>query len=236
MANHSRHTQQALLADIVQVALTYEPEMEDLAVREGWCRRVAAPAFYDHFMLVGPRSHEGQFGSLLPWGYVLQTLADSLADSQGLFHSRGDGSATHEREQKLWRDAGIDPEVETWFTVRAGTPYEALEMAAQEGAFLFTDRSTYLKAKKEGAIQDLQVYVEDKEELLNPCSALINTKVPSSAGQKLAIEFAEWLLGDDAQFIIRDYGKGWNHGMPLFTERTQEGYIMDRDRLVPVGL
>ena len=128
MANHSRHTQQALLADIVQVALTYEPEMEELAVQEGWCRRVAAPAFCDHFMLVGPSSHH----RILPSRSPTKEALHCFADNKQLFHSRGDGSATHEREQKLWREAEIDVDSAPWLQVRAGTPYQALEMAAQE--------------------------------------------------------------------------------------------------------
>jgi hypothetical protein len=51
--NHSRHTQIALLDEIVQVALTYEPGWEDISIAEGWAERVTIE-FHDEFMLVGP--------------------------------------------------------------------------------------------------------------------------------------------------------------------------------------
>ena len=205
----------------MQVALTYEPEVEELAVREGWCRRVAAPAFWDHFILVGPRGNPAGISH----GSSPKQALGCISTHEALFHTRGDGSATHEREQQLWKEAEIDPNSATWLQVRASTPYQALEMAERDEAYLLTDRATYLTAKKDGAIPNLRVYVESEKVLLNPCSALVNTRVPDSADQRLAIEFAGWLLGEEAQTIVREYGRNWSHGMPLFTESQHQEFV-----------
>ena len=199
VANHSRHSHIALLADVVQVALTYEPEIEELAVREGWCRRVQAPAFWDHFVLVGAKFNPASLQPGCSIGEALKTIAETGA----LFQTRGDGSATFERETKLWKAAGIDTASATWLQTHAVPPYEALKKASQDGAYILTDRGTFLTAKQDGSIPELVVYVEGGKELLNPCSALTNTKVADSPGQRMAERFAEWLGGETAQSLIR---------------------------------
>lgn len=223
VANHSRHTQAALLADVVQVAFTYEPEMEEVAVGEGWCRKVCGgPAFWDHFVLVGPDRNPAGVEA----GCDSSTALDVIAKGQALFHTRGDGSATFEKEQLLWKEAGRKCPVSAhWLETHALPPYAALEKANQDGAYLLTDRATFLTAKKDGVIPNLVVFVEGEEVLLNPCSALINTKVENSPEQRLAVRFAEWLAEDLAQSILRGYGRVWEQGMPLFTgaERKEFG-------------
>ena len=217
VANRSRYTQVALLADIVQVALTYEPELEELTVEEGWCRRVCAPAFWDHFILAGPSSNPAGITPGGDWNGAFK----QIAKLGSLFNTRGDGSATFEKEQKLWKEAHVDPSSASWLQTQTLTPYSALLRAEQDGAYLLTDRANFLTAKKDGTIPDLKVYIEGGEQLLNPCSALINTKVADSPSQRLAIQFAEWLAGDDAQSLIRGYGRVWEQGKPLFTGAKQ---------------
>lgn len=220
VVNHSRHSLIALLADIAQVALTYEPDIEKMAEKEGWCKRVTAPVFWDHLMLVGPHSNPARVAA----GATTMQVLQSIAEHQALFHTRGDGSATHEREQKLWPAAEVDVGTASWLLVRGSTPYEALKMAEQEQAYLLTDRGTFLTAKRDDIIPSLVVYAEGEEVLLNPCSSLVNLKVSESRQQGLAVTFAEWLGGQDAQEIIREYGEGWPNGMPLFTVRTQQEF------------
>lgn len=226
VGNHSRHTQAALLGDIVQVALTYEPDMEILAEQEGWCRRVCAPAFWDHFVFVGPKENPA---ALRPGCSVNEAL-QKIAQIEAPFHTRGDGSATFTREQHLWEAAGIKTESASWLETHQLAPYQALQKAAEDGAYLLTDRSTFLTAKQDGTIPSLTVYVEGGKALLNPCSALINTKLPNTPDQSMAIAFAEWLVAERAQSIIKAYGRDWKHHMPLFTPAEQEEF-RDVERL-----
>ena len=227
VANHSRHSHIALLADVVQVTLTYEPEVEELTVKEGWCRRVQAPSFWDHFVLVGPKSNPA---GLEPGCRIGEALG-MIATTGALFQTRGDGSATFKREIKLWKAAGVDTSSVSWLQTHPIPPYKALEKAAQDGAYILTDRGTFLTAKQDGTIPDLVVCVEGGKQLQNPCSALINTKVPDSLAQRMAVQFAEWLGGETAQSIFRGYGRVWAQGMPLFTPAEQVAFG-EEDRLV----
>ena len=222
VANHTRLTQVALLADIVQVALTYEPEIEELTVKEGWCRRVCAPAFWDHFVIVGPKTNPAG----LPPGVEPSMAMRRIVEKRALFHTRGDGSATYTKEQSLWEEASVDASTISadLLQTHALPPYQALEQAEKDNAYLLTDRATFLAAKEGGTIPGLTVYVEGGEGLLNPCSALINTRVPNSPEQRLGVSFAQWMGQEQAQTIVKGYGKDWKAQMPLFTAIGREEF------------
>ncbi|UJO13307.1 Tungstate-binding protein TupA [Fulvia fulva] len=237
VANHSRYSQLALLADVVQVALTYEPDNEDLAIGEGWAVRVCR-AFNDHFVLAGPESDLG--ARTIVEGLRSIAQRNLVADSgpqrlqQLIFHTRGDGSATYCKERSLWKAAGTDIENSKWVKTYAVAPYDALRRAEAEGAFLISDRATFLSAKEDGVISSLRVHVEGGPELLNPCSALVRDDATRMACQEgaNACDFAKWLSGSKAQDIIHDYGRDWKLEKPLFTVATQKEFAED-DRLVP---
>jgi len=218
--NHSRHTQIALLADVIQVALTYEPPMEKLAEHEGWCRRVLAPVFWDHFILVGPKNNPARLAE----GCSIDQAMRDIALNGGMFHTRGDGSATYEKEQVLWREAEIDITSAPWLEIHGSSPYSALQEANDGGAYSLIDRATFLTAKNDGTIPRLVVYVEGSEQLRNPCAALVNTKVPDTPTQRLAVQFAEWLGGDSAQMHLKAYGRNWSSRLPLFTAATDPDF------------
>jgi len=234
VANHSRHALVSLLADVVQVALTYEPEWDARAEEEGWGRVVVGPVFWDHFVLVGPVADPAGLG-----GKGELTVREALEvigkGGEGVkFFSRGDGSATFTKEQVFFGEdeaGGCAKGIVQTFAV---PPYAALVKTEEGGAYALTDRGTFLTAKRDGAIPNMRVFVEGGEDLLNPCSALVNTKVPDSPTQRLAVRFAEWLAEDTAQTLCRGYGRVWDLGQPLFTgkdrqEFGEEEYLVGRE-------
>ncbi|EME47524.1 hypothetical protein DOTSEDRAFT_166659 [Dothistroma septosporum NZE10] len=237
VANHSRYSQLALLADVVQLALTYEPENENLAIEEGWAVR-ACRAFNDHFVLVGPESElEGRtvaegLRSIARRNAV--GAADQHRSHQLIFHTRGDGSATYCKEQALWKTAGGVDQDSTWIKTHAASPYEALLCAEAEGAYLLSDRATFLTAKEDGVIPSLKVHIEGGPELLNPCAALVRGDAAKKWCQEnsAAAKFAAWLHQGRAQEIIHNHGRDWKIGKPLFTIAAQEEFA-EEDRLVP---
>ncbi|GAB7334909.1 hypothetical protein MBLNU13_g06795t1 [Cladosporium sp. NU13] len=166
--NHSRHTQIALLGDIVQVGLTYEPEWEDIGIAEGWAERVTM-AFHDRFILVGPASNPANVSVGTDIKVAMREIATHGERPQGgaaphqnaLFHSRGDGSATHYKEMHLWGLCGVDLAfAKSWRRRIQLTPYEALRRADRDGAYAITDRATFLTAAKDGVVPNLRVLPE----------------------------------------------------------------------------
>lgn len=75
-----------------------------------------------------------------------------------LFHSRGDGSATFAKEQRLWQAAVVNTfkAQPDWIKI----PYEALVKAEREQTFLLTGHATFLTAKEDDAIARLVAHIE----------------------------------------------------------------------------
>lgn len=243
VANHSRHSQVALLGGVVQVSLTYEPEWEGVMEGEGWGRVVRPPSsggswdesgkqvFWDHFVLVGPVGDPAGLGGGGGLG-VREALKRLAAGGEGVkFFSRGDGSATFNKERQFWKDVDIDPGTLDCVEIHPLPPSKALVKAEEGGVYMLSDRSTFLTAKRDGVIPNMRVYVEGGDDLLNPCSVSVSTKVPDSVGQRLAVRFAEWLGEPQAQSLCSGYGRVWEIGLPLFTSKDRKGFA-DEELLV----
>lgn len=233
VSNHSRHSQIALLGDVVQVALTYEHEYEDLTIQEGWAERVAK-VFNDHFILVGPAANPAG----VPVDGTITDAMKAIAEygfssdqrhNDGIFQTRGDGSATFYKELALWDLAQVDlSSAKSWRVTKPGTPYEALLNADRTGTYIITDRATYLTARRDKALVSTVPFVEGGPELLNPCSALINTKAPHNV---LAKDFASWLGTREVQQMIAKYGQRWSVATPIFSAAEQQD-VTKAERLV----
>ncbi|KAK5105679.1 hypothetical protein LTR62_002491 [Meristemomyces frigidus] len=228
VANHSRHTQLALLGDAVQIALTYEPDWEDQATAEGWAKRIGR-AFNDRFVLAGPDTDPARVAETVcrPGNDDLRICLAfrEIARFGGksgkvVLHHRGDGSATSVKEMQLWGMSGVDLSTSLpWRSRISLPPHGALVEAAKAGVYVLTDRATYLSAERAGVIPGMKVFVEEGRYLLNPCSILVNTKVERN---ECAWEFAEWLTGAQAQVIVRHFGKDKSTGLPVFTDGKSE--------------
>lgn len=253
VTNHSRHSQIALLAGVVHIALTYEPDNEDLAIEEGWARR-SGRVLNDHFILVGPDidlgvkglsdalriiagSHAATSSSIDEPGHVKEGAKGHI-----IFHTRGDGSATFARETLLLQTAEVDVNSRDWIKTYPLSPYDALVKAENERAFLLTDRATFLTAKRDGIIPSLHVHIEGGQELLNPCSAILKSLEFASKdslsdqdreADKAAAHFASWLASNQAQSIIRDYGRQWGLQKPLFNVGDEDDFPTE-DRMLPI--
>ncbi|KAG9696252.1 hypothetical protein KCU95_g4401, partial [Aureobasidium melanogenum] len=143
--------------------------------------------------------------------------------NNGIFQTRGDGSATFYKELALWDLAGVDlSSANLWRVTKPGTPYEALLHADHTGAYIITDRATYLTAKRDNVLVGTVPFVEGGPELLNPCSALVNIKAPHNA---LARDFASWLGTQEVQQMVAKYGQRWSVATPIFSPAEQQDMI-----------
>jgi hypothetical protein len=143
VCNQSRQAQVALLADVVQLAFTWEKHNEDIAINEGWCQR-ACHVFNDHFILAGPASNPAGLTPGLPLAENLRTMISQGADqpyNQLLFHSNGDGSATFFKKHRLWTAAGIDTSNARWQKSHEYSPWTALQQAEANKGYLLSERS-----------------------------------------------------------------------------------------------
>ncbi len=155
---------------------------------------------YNDFVIVGPKADPAGIGDADTIGTALARLAEAAAS----FVSRGDDSGTHKRELTLWTGAGIDPEAVAmrYLSVGAGMG-TALNIAAGAGAYILTDRGSWLNFANKA---DLRVLFAGAPELVNqyaylPVSAERFTNLNAGAAMRLE----EWLTSPQAKMLINGY-------------------------------
>lgn len=181
----------------VDAVLVHAPDAEELFVREGYgLERI--PLMWNDFLIAGPPDDPAELSQAVDVGNALRRLADT----QATFISRGDDSGTHKKELQLWEAAGIRPQG-AWY-VEAGQGMGAsLTMAHEMGAYILTDRGTFLSRM---ATLDLRALVEGQEELVNPYAIIVVDPgrfphVNATGAQR----FAGWLVSPRGREIIEGY-------------------------------
>ena len=170
---------------------------EEKFVAEGFgLKRFAV--MYNDFVLVGPATDPVQTKG----ADIVQALS-KIAASNAAFVSRGDKSGTHAAELRFWK---MTPAAEA-----KGSGYrecgcgmgQALNMAAATGAYVLTDRGTWLSFKNRA---DLQVLVQGDQRLFNQYGVLaVNpAKHPHVKAQDVQ-KFVDWVLSPAGQTVIASY-------------------------------
>jgi tungstate transport system substrate-binding protein len=189
------------------VCLVHAPDSEKKYVADGLLlnRRLV---MHNDFIIVGPTEDPARIKGLRSAVDALKRIAEAKAT----FVSRGDNSGTHQLEQKLWKEAKVEPSG-IWY-LQAGQGMGAtLGIASEKRAYAVTDRGTFLAFQKRLQLVSL---VEKDRILLNIYSVLEAnaTKFPlvNAAGGKA---FADFMVSKEAQDIIRTFGVE-KFGEPLF--------------------
>ena len=107
---------------------------------------------------------------------------------------------------ELWRKADIKPVGPWYVTYEKGTEGNAptTRHADLRQAHILMDRATYLTLKKEIS---LQVLVEKDPDLLNYIAVIrVNPVKFSKANAQEAKAFVDWLVSNEAQFLIKSFG------------------------------
>ncbi|WP_139330813.1 extracellular solute-binding protein [Sphaerotilus natans] len=186
-------------ADVVFV---HDQVAEEKFVAEGFgLKRV--PVMYNDFVLVGPAADPAKVK-----GATISEALRKVAASGASFISRGDKSGTHAAELRLWRQAGSDLAA-PGATKPAGYKEcgcgmgPALNMAASTGAYVFTDRGTWLSFKNRA---DLAVLVEGDKALFNQYGVMVvNPAKHPHVKQAAAQSFADWVTSPAGQATIATY-------------------------------
>ncbi len=179
------------------VLLVHSRAAEEQFVAEGWGVERRNVMFND-FVVAGPRSDAAAIGGMSDVAAALK----KIAEAQATFISRGDDSGTHKKERALWAEAGVDVAAQSgsWYRETGSGMGASLNMAAASGAYLLTDRATWLAFNNKA---DLQVLVEGDKRLFNPYGVILvnpqrHANVKAEAGKK----FIDWLTGPDGQAAI----------------------------------
>lgn len=159
---------------------------------------------YNDFVIVGPRADPAKVGGSKD---VVASLK-KIAASQSPFASRGDKSGTHAAELRYWKQADIDPQSGkgAWYRATGSGMGPTLNTASAMGAYVFTDRGTWLSFKNRG---DLAILVEGDTRLFNQYGImLVNPAKHVHVKKGLGMQFIDWITSAEGQAAIASFRIG----------------------------
>ena len=178
----------------------HDPVAEEKLVVEGFALK-RWPVMYNDFVLVGPGADPAGVR-----GKDIAVAFSKLPATGVAFISRGDRSGTHAAELRTWKQAGIDAPAFAGYKGCGCGMGPALNMAASTGAYVLTDRGTWLNFRNRA---DLQILVEGDVRLFNPYGVLaVNPARHPHVNAAAANRFVEWLTSAAGQTSIAAYKVG----------------------------
>lgn len=192
----------------VDVLLVHAKESEEAFVAQGHGLE-RFDVMYNDFVVLGPKER-----AISPNGIEKDSIAllKSIESSQSTFLSRGDDSGTHKKELQLWKQAAIEPKGD-WYVSTGKGMGETIMMADELLGYTLADRATYLSMSKD---IDLEIVSEGDPQLFNQYGVIaVNPKKNKQINKQGAQDFIKWILSDDCQELIRQFGVE-EYGQSLF--------------------
>ena len=184
-------------ADVVFV---HDQVAEEKFVADGFgLKRLAV--MYNDFVVVGPQADPANVK-----GNDIVAALKKISAGNAAFVSRGDKSGTHAAELRFWSQAAM--------TDKKGTGYKecgcgmgpALNIGASTGAYVLTDRGTWLNFKNRG---DLRILVEGDARLFNQYGVMVvNPAKHAHVTRAEAQKFVDWIVSKPGQAAIAGYKIG----------------------------
>ena len=141
--------------------LVHAKAQEEEFIADGFARTIDGQdaerlAFmYNYFVLCGPKDDPAKVAAAAD----VKEAFKAIADGKFLFVSRGDKSGTHTKELSLWpEELGITEEPESfeayqdWYVSANAGMGVCLTMANERGAYILSDKATFLTFKANGGI------------------------------------------------------------------------------------
>ncbi|UCC33562.1 MAG: substrate-binding domain-containing protein [Candidatus Bathyarchaeota archaeon] len=200
----------------VDMILVHAPTKEFAFLEGGYglCRKIVA---YNFFTIVGPEADPAEIADVSP-EEALTRIANAGRSGETTWVSRGDDSGTHIKEKGLWNNAGFDLTTlqgESWYIEAGAGMGETLLITEEHSAYTLADMGTYLKYFNDNLIT-LRSLVTQGQPLLNVYSAIaVNRTLHSNANFDGAIAFIKFLVSEEGQQVINDYGQDL-YGQGLF--------------------
>ena len=145
-------------ADLI---LVHAKKQEETFVADGFARKVAGfdserlSYMYNFFVLCGPKEDPANVKN----ASSVKDAFKAIADGKFLFVSRGDKSGTHTKELSLWPEdlkitddpASFEAYKDWYISSNAGMGV-CLTQAAERGAYILSDKATFLTFKANGGV------------------------------------------------------------------------------------
>ncbi len=182
------------------VLLLHAKDAEKEFVAQGW--GVARfDVMYNDFIIAGPPSDPARISG----GRDAVAAFLKIAQSKSLFVSRGDDSGTHRAELRLWHATDVDLRSASglWYRETGSGMGATLNMATSIGAYVMTDRATWLSFANRG---NLEVLIEGDARLFNQYGVIaVNPARHPRVNAAGAKAFVNWITGPQGQAAIGGY-------------------------------
>jgi tungstate transport system substrate-binding protein len=163
---------------------------------------------HNDFIIVGPAHDPAGIKEL-----DSQDSFEAIYKTEAAFVSRGDDSGTHKKELDFWKKAGLEPSGQTWYIETGQGMGASLIVASEKGAYILTDRATYL-ANKDNL--SLEILLEGDNALLNVYHVItVNPDKWPKMNYDGGLAFAQFMIDPDVQEVIGQFGID-EYGQPLF--------------------
>lgn len=178
------------------VLFVHDQAAEEKFVADGWGLK-RYPVMYNDFILVG-----GKGDPAGARGNDIATALQKIAAANAEFVSRGDKSGTHAAELRYWKIASDGAKGSGYKECGCGMG-PALNIAAASGAYVLTDRGTWLNFKNRDG---LAVLVEGDKRLFNQYGVMVvNPARHPHVKQAEAQKFVDWVTSPAGQGAIAGY-------------------------------
>ena len=184
-------------ADVVFV---HDQAAEEKFVTEGFgLKRFAV--MYNDFVVVGPQADPANVK-----GNDIVAALKKISAGNSPFVSRGDKSGTHTGELRFWTQASLADKKGSGYKECGCGMGPALNIGASTGAYVLTDRGTWLNFKNRA---DLKVLVEGDAKLFNQYGVMVvNPAKHAHVKQADAQKFVDWIVSANGQAAIAAYKIG----------------------------
>ena len=163
---------------------------------------------HNDFIMVGPADDPAKIKDLGPKDAFV-----AIYEAAVPFVSRGDDSGTHKKEVSFWDKAELDPKGQAWYIETGQGMGASLTVASEKGAYILTDRATYL-ANKDNL--QLEILLEGNKALLNVYHVItVNPDKWPKVNYEGALAFAKFMTDPATQEVIGQFGLE-KFGQPLF--------------------
>lgn len=189
--------------------LVHSPAAEKEFVGEGFGEE-RVEFMYNYFVIVGPEDDPAGVADCKEASEAFEKIAET---SGANFVSRGDNSGTHNAERAIWKLADIDPEGESWYKSTGQGMGSSLNVAAESGDYILTDKGTYLAHAQRDS---LEILLEKSEEMQNTYSLIAISELRFDDTNIAGAEaFIEWMTSEKALKLISEFGEE-EYGEQLF--------------------
>ena len=189
--------------------LVHSPAAERDFIGEGYGEERVS-FMHNFFVIVGPDDDPAGVRNSSGASDAFKKIAEN---PDATFVSRGDESGTHAAEMRIWGITEMDPEGEPWYMSTGQGMGASLTIANETGAYILTDKSTYLAHESSGS---LVILLEKSDEMKNTYSIIAisperwdNTNIDGSNA------FIAWMTSGKGLGLINQYGVE-EYGQQLF--------------------